>query len=295
MGDGGPPRTAVTTAEVLRLVDGQRPSRFSDTVAVEEPLEVRLGGQPTTVIMRTPGSDSDAELARGFLFTEGLITAADDIAEIRRPEGLKPEEDGNVVDVTLAPRLVQLRPRSIERNFYATSSCGVCGKASLQAIEVHAARVTSELRVPRAALLELPERLRTAQTVFDLTGGLHAAALFDASGTMVALREDVGRHNAVDKLVGWALQAGRLPAARLVLMVSGRTSFEILQKTAMAGIPLLCAVSAPSSLAIALAERMGITLVGFLRGSSMNVYTHPERIFDRDGDGGGDGVASTSP
>ena len=275
-----PRRTTVTAAEVVRLVEGQQPSRFSDTVAVEEPLEVRLGGQPATVIMRTPGLNGDAELARGFLFTEGLITAADDIAEIRRPEGLKPGEEGNVVDVILAPRLVQLRPRSIERNFYATSSCGVCGKASLQAIEVHAARVTSELRVVRAVLLQLPERLRMAQAAFELTGGLHAAALFDDSGTLVALREDVGRHNAVDKLVGWALEAGRLPASRLVLMVSGRTSFEILQKTAMAGIPLLCAVSAPSSLAIALADRMGITLVGFLRGSSMNVYTYPGRILD---------------
>ncbi|HEX2570876.1 MAG TPA: formate dehydrogenase accessory sulfurtransferase FdhD [Polyangia bacterium] len=277
--DGEAPRqTAVTAAEVLRLVEGERPNRFSDTVAVEEPLEVRLGGKPATVIMRTPSPAGDAELARGFLFTEGLITSADDIAEIRRPEGLKPEEVGNVVDVTLAPRLVQLRPRSVERNFYATSSCGVCGKASLQAIEVHAARVTSDLRVARAVLLELPERLRMAQAAFDLTGGLHAAALFDAAGTLLALREDVGRHNAVDKLVGWALQAGHVPASRLVLMVSGRTSFEILQKAAMAGIPLLCAVSAPSSLAISLADRMGITLVGFLRGQSMNVYAHPGRI-----------------
>jgi FdhD protein len=280
MAEETPRRTAVTAAEVLRLVEGHPPSRFSDTVAVEEPLEVRLGGRSTTVIMRTPGPEADIELARGFLFTEGLITSADDIAEIRRPEGLKPGEEGNVVDVLLAPRLVALRPRSIERNFYASSSCGVCGKASLQAIEVHATRVTSELRVTRSALLALPARLRAAQTAFDLTGGLHAAALFDESGTLVALREDVGRHNAVDKLVGWALTARRLPAAGLVLMVSGRTSFEILQKAAMAGIPLLCAVSAPSSLAIALADRMGITLVGFLRGGSMNVYTHPGRILD---------------
>jgi FdhD protein len=247
-----------------------------DAVAVEEPLEIRIGGRAATVIMRTPGCDE--ELARGFLYTEGLISNIGDLLEISRPGGLRPEEIGNVLDVRVQPALVRVQP--FQRNFYASSSCGVCGKSSLAAIQVKSPRVVSDLVVARATIAALPERLSAAQAAFAQTGGLHAAGLFDERGALLAAREDVGRHNAVDKLVGWALAEGRLPASRAILMVSGRTSFEILQKAIAAGVPVVCAVSAPSSLAVSLAEQLGVTLVGFLRGGSMNVYAHVERIRD---------------
>lgn len=265
---------ALAAARVVRWPEGGPAEEREDQLAVEEPLEIRLGGRPTTVIMRTPGADQ--ELARGFLFTEGLIGRAEDLRSIARPEGLKPEEVGNVLDVTVAPPLVRARP--FQRNFYASSSCGVCGKASLQAVEVHARPVTSTVRVSRAVIAGLPERLRAAQAVFARTGGLHAAGLFDEHGALLCVREDVGRHNAVDKVVGWALEAGRLPASGAVLQVSGRTSFEILQKAIVAGVPIVSAVSAPSSLAVKLAERFGVTLVGFVRAGAMNVYAHGARI-----------------
>ena len=267
---------AVRGAAVLRLVREGAPQRADDLVAVEEPLEIRLAGRPATVIMRTPGADE--ELARGFLFGEGLIARSSEIVAITRPANLKGEELGNVVDVLFAPALAHIRPRTIERNFYATSSCGVCGKSSLAAIAVTAPRVDADVQFSHALIATFPDRLRAAQTAFDATGGLHAAALFDEQGALLAAREDVGRHNAVDKLVGWALSRDLLPASRCALFVSGRTSFEILQKAAMAGVPLVASVSAPSSLAVALAERMGITLAGFVRAGAMNVYTHPSRI-----------------
>jgi FdhD protein len=274
-----PNRDPATARSILRLRAGEAPRPDEDALAVEEPLEIRVGGRPTTVIMRTPGADE--ELARGFLFTEGLIARAEELRAIARPEGLRPEERGNVLDVQVAaPALVRIAPAALQRNFYASSSCGVCGKSSLAAIAVRSPPVQSDLTVDRATLAGLPERLAAAQPTFARTGGLHAAALFDADGALLAAREDVGRHNAVDKLIGWALAEGRLPASRAILMVSGRTSFEILQKAIAAGVPVVCAVSAPSSLAVELAEKFGVTLVGFLRGASMNVYAHPARITD---------------
>ncbi len=243
-----------------------------DWVAVEEPLEVRAAGPgqaPTSVAvtMRTPGAD--LELAVGFLRTEGLIGPDDPVVEA----GCWIRE--GVAHVALA------RPfdgSSLRRNFFATSSCGVCGKATLDQVAVRCGPVEAGPTVDRAKILGLPDALRAAQRAFARTGGLHAAGLFDADGRLLAVREDVGRHNAVDKLVGRAFLDGGLPLSGRILLVSGRTSFEILQKAAVAGVPIVCAVSAPSSLAVSVADRLGITLVGFLRGDRFNVYTHPGRV-----------------
>jgi FdhD protein len=242
----------------------------ADLLAVEEPLEIRVGGQPLAVTMRTPGHDID--LAAGFLATEGVIASAADLTQITMC-------DGNVADVTLAPG-VALPMERLQRNFITTSACGVCGKDSIDAIRVRARYDVSadQVRVAPAVLAALPDRLREAQRVFASTGGLHAAGIFTAAGNLLVLREDVGRHNAVDKVIGWALREGRLPLTGCVLLVSGRASFELTQKALMAGLPLLAAVSAPSSLAAELAGESGMTLVGFLRGSSMNVYTSPQRL-----------------
>jgi len=242
----------------------------ADLLAVEEPLEIRVGGQPLAVTMRTPGHDID--LAAGFLATEGVIGSAAGVSQIRMC-------DANVADVTLAPG-TPLPAERLRRNFITTSACGVCGKESIDAIRVRARYDVSadQVRVSPAVLAGLPDRLRAAQRVFSSTGGLHAAGIFTAGGSLLALREDVGRHNAVDKVVGWALREGRLPLAGCVLLVSGRASFELTQKALMAGMPILAAVSAPSSLAAELAEESGLTLVGFLRGTSMNVYTGTQRL-----------------
>jgi FdhD protein len=250
-----------------------------DTVAAEEPLEIRLGGTPLAVTMRTPGHDFD--LVHGFLATEGVITGPDDVAGLRYCDSVDPDGRNtyNVVDVDLAPG-VTAPDTALDRNFYTSSSCGVCGKASIDAIRTKTTYdvAADDTRLPLEVLLALPDRLRAAQQVFDKTGGLHAAGLFTAAGELVALREDVGRHNAVDKVVGDGVREGRLPLAGHVLMVSGRASFELTQKAAMAGIPLLAAVSAPSSLAVELAREVGITLVGFLRGDGCNVYTETDRV-----------------
>jgi FdhD protein len=250
-----------------------------DTLAAEEPMEIRVGGRPLTVTMRTPGDDFD--LAAGFLVSEGVIHAADDVTAIRYCAGATADGGNtyNVVDLVLAPG-VAAPDASLERNFYTTSSCGLCGKASLDAVRTSAAWSVAEdpLRVGPEVLTALPDRLRAAQRVFDSTGGLHAAGLFSGDGELLCLREDVGRHNAVDKVVGHALRSGMLPLRGTVLMVSGRASFELVQKAAMAAIPVLAAVSAPSSLAVDLAAESGLTLVGFLRGTSMNVYTGTERL-----------------
>src|SRR6202034_2036169 len=242
----------------------------ADLLAVEEPLEIRVAGQPLAVTMRTPGHDID--LAAGFLATEGVVASAGDLTQITMC-------DANVADVTLAPG-VTLPMERLQRNFITTSACGVCGKDSIDAIRVRARYDVSadQVRVAPAVLAALPDRLREAQRVFASTGGLHAAGIFTAAGNLVVLREDVGRHNAVDKVIGWALREGRLPLTGCVLLVSGRASFELTQKALMAGLPLLAAVSAPSSLAAELAGESGMTLVGFLRGSSMNVYTSPQRL-----------------
>jgi FdhD protein len=263
---------------VLRIRGPVRATR-PDTVASEEPLEIRLGGTALAVTMRTPGDDFD--LVHGFLATEGVIGSADDLAGLRYCNSVDDEGRNtyNVVDVDLAPG-VPVPDTSLERNFYTSSSCGVCGKASIDAIRTKTRFDVAgdPVRLPLEVLLALPDRLRASQQVFEKTGGLHAAGLFTADGELVALREDVGRHNAVDKVVGDGVRAGRLPLAGHVLMVSGRASFELTQKAAMAGIPVLAAVSAPSSLAVELAREVGITLVGFLRGDGCNVYTCPERL-----------------
>lgn len=250
-----------------------------ETLVVEEPLEIRVNGTPTTVTMRTPGSD--VELAQGFLLTEGLISRREDVSTVRYCRGA--EADGtntyNVLDVTLAPGVV-MPEIGIARNFYATSSCGVCGKASLEAVRTISQYCPGDdpTVVPADTLTAMPAQLRAAQKVFASTGGLHAAALFTADGTMLVVREDIGRHNAVDKVIGWALEQGRVPLAGTVLLVSGRASFELTQKAVMAGIPMLAAVSAPSSLAVDLAAQSGLTLVAFLRGESMNIYSRPDRV-----------------
>ncbi|GAB3561788.1 formate dehydrogenase accessory sulfurtransferase FdhD [Spelaeicoccus albus] len=258
---------------------GDRITRAPDSLAVEEPLEIRVGGRPLSVTMRTPGHD--IELAAGFLVSEGVASAASDVMTARYCAGT--DDDGrntyNVLDVTLGPGVAPLDP-SLERNFYTTSSCGLCGKASIDAVRTRSKfePARSDFVMEPEILAELPDRLRDRQDVFDKTGGLHAAGLFDADGELVVVREDVGRHNAVDKVIGWALTQERLPLRRTVLMVSGRASFELVQKATMAGIPMLTAVSAPSSLAVELAVESGMTLVGFLRGKSMVVYTGEERI-----------------
>ena len=239
-----------------------------DTLAVEEPLEIRVDGTPVSVTMRTPGNDLD--LALGFLVTEAIVAKPSDVA------GAISCAD-NVVDVSLRTPLPDLSPT---RNFFTSSSCGMCGKASIDAVRTASAYdvSTDPLVVTPDVLTTLPDKLRDGQRVFDRTGGLHAAGLFDAQGELLCLREDVGRHNAVDKVVGWAVQESRLPLAGAVLQVSGRASFELVQKAVMAGIPMLAAVSAPSSLAVELADELGLTLVGFLRGDSFNVYTGGQRL-----------------
>ncbi|MCP2245517.1 formate dehydrogenase accessory sulfurtransferase FdhD [Lentzea aerocolonigenes] len=263
---------------VIRLVDDAVTAR-PDTLAVEEPLEIRVRGKSLAVTMRTPGDDFD--LAAGFLVSEGVVRSPSDITSIRYCAGATADGGNtyNVLDVGLGEGVAPPDP-SIERNFYTTSSCGLCGKASLDAVRTTATwQVASDpIRLDSRVITEFPAKLRAAQRVFDRTGGLHAAGLFDAGGTLLCLREDVGRHNAVDKVVGWAIRNGRLPLTSTVLMVSGRASFELVQKAVMAGIPVLTAVSAPSSLAADLAGEMGVTLVGFLRGTSMNVYTGGHRL-----------------
>jgi FdhD protein len=250
-----------------------------DTLVVEEPLEIRVNGKPVTVTMRTPGSD--IELAQGFLLTEGVIANRDDVLTVRYCKGATEEgvNTYNVLDVTLAPG-VEMPDVDVTRNFYTTSSCGVCGKASLDAVRLSSRHCPGDdpSTVASDTLSAMPDKLRTAQKVFASTGGLHGAALFDTAGSMLAVREDVGRHTAVDKVIGWALEADRVPLTATVLLVSGRASFELTQKAVMAGIPVLAAVSAPSSLAVDLASQSGLTLVAFLRGESMNVYTRPDRV-----------------
>ncbi|KAK1183155.1 formate dehydrogenase accessory sulfurtransferase FdhD [Streptomyces sp. NBS 14/10] len=266
---------------VIRIRDGAVSTR-PDTLVAEEPLEIRLNGKPLAITMRTPGDDF--ALAAGFLVSEGVLGRADELANIVYCAGAT--EDGsntyNVVDVKLAPG-VPVPDITLERNVYTTSSCGLCGKASLDAVRTTARWPVGDdenapVRIEPETLASLPDRLRAAQRVFDRTGGLHAAALFTPEGELLDVREDVGRHNAVDKLVGRALQQGLLPLSGAVLLVSGRASFELAQKAVMAGIPVLAAVSAPSSLAVDLAAETGLTLVGFLRGASMNVYAGEHRL-----------------
>jgi FdhD protein len=253
------PPNSISRVRVTRVPGGED----GDVVAVEEPLEIRIGGVPVAVTMRTPGHDE--ELALGFCFSEGLS-----------PLGARVPDDlaVNTIDVEAPGADVG----ALQRNFYTSSSCGVCGKGALEAVAVEATRVESELTVPASLISTLPERLRTAQAAFEATGGLHASGLFSVEGELLCSREDVGRHNALDKVIGRAFLDGRLPLSDAILCVSGRLSFELVQKAAVAGCPLLVAVGAPSSLAVELAADRGITLCGFVRGGSLNVYTEPWRI-----------------
>jgi FdhD protein len=267
--------TSTSRVRVLNVRDGAR-SRRSDRLATEEPMEIRVdepgGAQRTVAVtMRTPGHDF--ELAAGFLFTEGIIGPAD-LRGVRYCDVPREEQHYNVVTVAVGRPLPDLAARS----FYTTSSCGVCGKASIDQIEVACAMIPAGPTVAVATIVTLPDRLRDAQGVFESTGGIHAAGLFTADGDPVCVREDVGRHNAMDKLVGERLLAGATPLHGHIALVSGRASFELVQKAAVAGVPIVCAVSAPSSLAIETARRLGVTLVGFLRGDRFNVYAHPHRI-----------------
>jgi FdhD protein len=253
------PPYSTARVDVVRIPDGD----VRDVVAVEEPLEIRIGGTPVAVTMRTPGHDD--ELALGFALSEGL-----------RPRGATAPDDlaANTVELD-APEFDAERLR---RSFYTSSSCGVCGKGALEAVAVEAPRVVSDLHVAADAVARFPERLREEQAAFSATGGLHATGLFDAHGELVTLREDVGRHNAMDKVIGRAFLDGLLPLRDAILCVSGRLSFELVQKAAIAGCPLLVAVGAPSSLAVELADDRGITLCGFVRNGRLNVYTEPWRI-----------------
>jgi FdhD protein len=248
--------------------------RLRDSLVGEEPLQIRLGKRPLTVTMRTPGDDF--ELAAGFLFSEGIIHSAKEVASLRFANGSGSNQ--NVVDVELK-RHKTLNSMRIRRNFLANSSCGLCGKASIEACRMQGIkRPNPRFRLDPEVLCSLPETLRSAQVLFGRTGGLHAAALFEASGKLIAAREDVGRHNAVDKLIGWALLQGRIPLADCALLASGRGGFEIIQKSLLAGVPLLASVSAASDLAVQLARECGLTLVGFLRGKRFVCYCGEERL-----------------
>jgi FdhD protein len=262
----------------VRAVDGDAARERPDKVVTEEPMEIRLHGpgqdaEALAVTMRTPGNDF--ELAVGFCLTEGLLHSADELDTVAYCLAGEGEQEYNVVTVKLRHPVDR---SGHQRVFVANASCGLCGKTTLDDVEQRCTPVAPGPVIARSVVTALPDRLRAAQTVFEATGGLHAAARFTATGELVAVREDVGRHNALDKLVGQALLERRLPLADEVLMVSGRVSFEIVQKAVMAGIPIVCAVSAPSSLAVDAAHRLGQTLVGFVRGNSANVYTHPERL-----------------
>jgi FdhD protein len=274
----------VTTRRRVETIDADRRADRLDTLAVEEPLEIRVDGSALAVTMRTPGSDF--ELAQGFLLTEGIVRSREQIAGIRYCAGSganegETENTYNVLDVAVRDPAVAALDAA-RRNQYTTSSCGVCGKASLDAVVTTTSHDPSDdtITFTSGLIASLPDRLRTAQKVFDSTGGLHAAGLFDNSGRALVVREDVGRHNAVDKVIGWALEQELVPLRGIALCVSGRVSFELAQKATMAGIPVMVAVSAPSSLAVDLAERSGVTIAGFVRGDTMNVYTHPRRIVD---------------
>ena len=286
-----PPRTPPTgpwaETAVRRLRDGRLHDEI-DHLALEAPLEIRLGGQAFTVLMRTPGHDE--ELVGGFLYSEGLVRDAGEIRALAHPESLLAGDCENVIAVELAGapgqgardevpgQAANARTRIPERTFYASASCGVCGKSSIADLAIQAPVVVSGLRIERALLETLPDRLRAVQPVFAATGGLHGAALFDSAGVLLAVREDIGRHNAVDKLIGWALGRALLPLSETVLVVSGRLGFEIVQKSIVAGIPLLASVGAASSIAVSLAERFGLTLATFVKPGSLNLYGATERV-----------------
>jgi FdhD protein len=268
----------IVMAEILHCVAGKQPKRQWDHLAREEPLEIRVRGHSVAVTMRTPGHD--AELAAGFLVSEGMIRQSGDVVGIAPCQQGEAADHENVLNVFLAAS-VEVDFKRLTRHVFASSSCGLCGKASIESVHQHFLPIESRMRMPAKKVLGLPERLRATQETFAKTGGLHAAAIFDAKGTLVVVREDVGRHNAVDKVIGHGFLGGSLPLDDHVLLVSGRASFEIMQKALAARIPIICAVSAPSSLAVEFAQESGQTLVGFLRGETMNIYSQPERITGR--------------
>lgn len=262
---------SIDVTQVSEWQEGKR-RRFLDYLVAEEPLQICAGGDPLAVTMRTPGHD--LELAAGFLFTEGLIRRREQIVSLRYGNADR-RNAGNLVEAKLSE--TEFKPG--QRNFFVASSCGICGKASIDAIRLRGIRPPNqEFRFDPELLCKLPDKLRTTQTVFGRTGGLHAAGVFNVEGELIAVREDVGRHNAVDKIVGWALLEDRLPLSNCALVVSGRGGFEIIQKALAAGIPLVASVSAPSGLAVRLARELGQTLVGFLRGRRFLVYSGEERV-----------------
>ncbi len=262
---------AQTTSREVLQVRGDGSRRTMDALVAEAPMELRLAGVPLAVIMRTPGHD--AELALGFALTEGIVLGPEEVADVRPVPG---DDEGNRWELVLAPGVV-VDPDQFRRNLYTSSSCGVCGKASIDAVLIAAPQAAPGPRINRDVLLSLPETMQNNQEAFAATGGMHAAALFDPAGTLLAIREDVGRHNAVDKVVG-AVARSRRRGDELVLMVSGRVSFEMVQKAGVARISILCGVSAASSLAVELAEELGMTIIGFLRPDGFNVYTGEYRL-----------------
>ena len=264
----------MTIAETLRQRVGAKPETRADVLAVEEPLEIRVRGRSIAVTMRTPGNDE--ELAAGFLLTEGIIRKRSDVIQIA--PCLQGEHPQNTLNVFLTRRVV-VDFEKLTRHVFASSSCGLCGKASIEAVHQHFLPVESGLKISAKLLSQLPTKMRAAQKTFAKTGGLHAAAVFNAKGKLIFLREDVGRHNAVDKVIGAGFLENKLPFSNHILLVSGRASFEIVQKALAARIPIIAAISAPSSLAVEFAKESGQTLIGFLRGDTMNLYSYPERIF----------------
>jgi FdhD protein len=262
---------AVVELPVVRRRRGDAGEEL-DRLAVEAPLELRLGGEPFTVLMRTPGDDE--ELATGFLVSEGVVASAAEIVRLSRPASILGDDCENFLDVELS---FGTSPPP-ERQFFASASCGVCGKRSIADLALRAPAIESGIRIDPALVESLPERLRSVQPAFEATGGLHGAALFDPGGALLAVREDIGRHNAVDKLIGWAARAGKLPLSRAILVVSGRLGFEIAQKAIAAGVPIVVSVGAASSISVALAERYGLTLATFVRPGSMNLFGRTERV-----------------
>jgi FdhD protein len=265
--------------QVAEWCDGKL-ERKPDYLAAEEPLEIRVGENPLSVTMRTPGDD--IELATGFLFTEGFVQNAAQISSLEHVDRAGESEAGNVVMATLTPN-ANFEPEKMRRNFFAASSCGICGKASIDSVRARTLQPPNPIFRFRAEKLQaLPDVLRASQAVFGRTGGLHAAALFSTSGDLLVVREDIGRHNAVDKVIGWALRENRIPLANYILLVSGRGGFEIIQKAIVAGVPVVASVSAPSSLAVKLARELGLTLIGFLRDRRFVIYSGEERLDQHD-------------
>jgi FdhD protein len=266
---------AVSLRPVIKLGPAGKPTEQLDSVACEEPLEIRVGGQSIAITMRTPGYDE--ELGVGFLVSEGILTKPGQVTHVAHCQTGEAALAGNVLNVFTSDD-VQVDFERLTRHVFGSSSCGLCGKASIEEVQMHFPPIKNRLRISQQTLTKMPAMLRQHQSAFEQTGGLHAAALFDVNGNLLVCREDVGRHNAVDKVIGWAFQQGHWPLEQHILMVSGRASFEILQKALAASIPIIAAVSAPSSLAIDFAQESGQTLVGFLRGETMNVCTHAECI-----------------